>query len=103
MFVERIDAALDLNAVADNAAGRVPVHPAERLRRENQIAVSAGPEQSRPHREQAGFGVDFVRRQVERGPDVDVPETVDGPARLSEAPEQLAERLTRIRLRGAQA
>ena len=99
--VERLDPLLEPHALAEHAPGCVAVHPAERLQRQDEIGVAARAEERRAHGEEPGRGVDLVRAEIERRPDEDVPEAVDGRVARAEPPQHRAERLAGSRLRTA--
>src|SRR5205814_823585 len=96
-LVEGLDLALELHTIAEDATRGVAVHPAEGLQREDEVGIAARPEERGSHGEQPGFAVDLVGRQVERGPDEDVPEALDRRVTRPEAAKDGAEALAGAR------
>jgi hypothetical protein len=102
---ESLDAGFRLDGGArglERAPGRVPVHPAERAGGQDHVTRLAPGEERSSHREDAPCGARLVRADVERRPDEDVPEALDGCVGATEVAKERAERLV-VRPRPRQA
>jgi hypothetical protein len=77
------------------------VHPAQRLRRQDQVRIRTRAEQRRADSEEAGIGVDLVGAEIERRPHEHVPEAFDGGVARTKAAQHGAEGLARLRARAA--
>ena len=75
------------------------MHPAERPRREDEVAVRPRAEQRGADGEEPRAGVGLVAAEVERRANEHVPEAVDGFVGFAQSPEQVSEALVRFRLR----
>ena len=94
------DTGLDLRAPAfERPQRRIAVHPAERLRRQHELARAQTRKQCGLHGEDAHRGARLRAGKVERRTDEDVPEPLDRPGRLALAEEEVRERLVVVLVR----